>query len=224
MPDATAAAGGASYRLDARYDDYDSEVQLTGIQAIARTVLESRRADLRAGIDTAGFVSGYPGSPLAGLDLEFGRVARRMAELGIVHQAGVNEELAATAVFGSQLVQGRHGATVDGVTGWWYGKAPGVDRAADALRHGNYAGTGHRSGVVVLAGDDPSAKSSSLPSASETALFDAMLPILAPGTVAEIGELGAHAVALSRASGLWASMKIVTEVADGSATLTWRRA
>lgn len=144
-----------SYRLDARYDEYDTPLQFTGIQAIALTILEARRADVTAGLNTAGFVSGYPGSPLAGLDLELGRLGQRLAELGIVHQRGVNEELAATAVFGSQLVQGRERATVDGVTGWWYRKAPGLDRAADALRHGNYVGTANRSGVVVLVGDDP---------------------------------------------------------------------
>lgn len=122
-----------SYRLDARYDEYDTPLQLTGIQAIARTILEARRVDVTAGLNTAGFVSGYPGSPLAGLDLALGRLGQRLAELGIVHQRGVNEELAATAVFGSQLVQGRERATVDGVTGWWYGNAPGLDRAADEL-------------------------------------------------------------------------------------------
>ncbi|MFB8267516.1 indolepyruvate ferredoxin oxidoreductase family protein [Streptomyces sp. NPDC055955] len=203
----------------ARYSAYGELVHLTGIQALVRVILERRRTDSRAGLDTAGFVSGYPGSPLGGLDTELEKQREMLRELGVVHQPGVNEELGATAVLGSQFVEGRPGARVDGVTGWWYGKAPGLDRAADAIRHGNAAGTGPRSGSVVLVGDDPSSKSSTLPSASELTLRDLGLPILYPGTIADVLELGHHAVELSRVSGLWIGMKVVTDVADGSASV-----
>ncbi|MFC6064042.1 indolepyruvate ferredoxin oxidoreductase family protein [Streptomyces ochraceiscleroticus] len=211
--------GPASTTLDARYSGYGELVHLTGIQALVRVIVERRRTDVGAGLDTAGFVSGYPGSPLGGLDTELEKQRDMLRELGVVHQPGVNEELGATTVLGSQLVEGRPGARVEGVTGWWYGKAPGLDRAADAIRHGNAAGTGPRSGAVVLVGDDPSSKSSTLPSASELTLRDLGLPILYPGTIADVLELGHHAVELSRLSGLWVGMKIVTDVADGSASV-----
>ncbi|HUQ60121.1 indolepyruvate ferredoxin oxidoreductase family protein [Lentzea sp.] len=208
-----------AFALADRYAPGAGAVHLTGVQALVRVIIEQRHRDRAAGLRTGAFVSGYPGSPLAGLDKELHRNAATAGPLGIVHQPGVNEELAATAVFGSQLAASRPDALVDGVTGWWYGKAPGLDRAADALRHANFAGTGPRSGVVVLVGDDPAAKSSTLPSASELALHDAAMPVLAPGSVAEVIELGLHAVALSRASGLWVGMKLVSEVVDGSATV-----
>ncbi|MFD9702972.1 indolepyruvate ferredoxin oxidoreductase family protein [Lentzea sp. NPDC059081] len=208
-----------AFALADRYAPDAGAVHLTGVQALVRAIIEQRHRDRAAGLRTGAFVSGYPGSPLAGFDKELQRTATTAAELGIVHQPGVNEELAATAVFGSQVAAARPDALVDGVTGWWYGKAPGLDRAADALRHANFAGTGPHSGVVVLVGDDPGAKSSTLPSASEYALHDAAMPVLVPGSVAEVVELGLHAVALSRASGLWVGMKLVSEVVDGSATV-----
>ncbi|MDI9941064.1 indolepyruvate ferredoxin oxidoreductase family protein [Rhodococcus sp. IEGM 1351] len=205
--------------IELRYNGYDEGVHLTGIQAIVRAIAERRRTDIRAGLHTAGFISGYPGSPLGGLDVEIDRQHELLEPLAVVHQHGVNEELAATAVFGSQLVEGRPEAEVDGVTGWWYGKAPGLDRAADALRHANYAGTGAHSGAVVLVGDDPSSKSSTLPCASEHTLQDLALPVLFPGSVADVLELAHHAVELSRMTGVWVALKIVTDVADGSETV-----
>ncbi|WP_092808315.1 indolepyruvate ferredoxin oxidoreductase family protein [Rhodococcus globerulus] len=209
--------------IELRYNGYDESVHLTGIQAIVRAIAERRRTDIRAGIDTAGFISGYPGSPLGGLDVEIDRQHELLGGLRVVHEHGVNEELAATAVFGSQLVEGREEAEVQGVTGWWYGKAPGLDRAADALRHANFAGTGTHSGAVVLVGDDPSSKSSTLPCASEHTLQDLSLPILYPGSVGDLLELAYHAVELSRMTGVWVAMKIVTDVADGSETVTVRQ-
>ncbi|HEX7305208.1 indolepyruvate ferredoxin oxidoreductase family protein, partial [Lentzea sp.] len=208
-----------AFALADRYAPGAGAVHLTGVQALVRVIIEQRHRDRAAGLRTGAFVSGYPGSPLAGFDKELHRTAATAGPLGIVHQPGVNEELAATAVFGSQVAASRPDALVDGVTGWWYGKAPGLDRAADALRHANFAGTGPHSGVVVLVGDDPGAKSSTLPSASEYALHDAAMPVLVPGSVAEVIELGLHAVALSRASGLWVGLKLVSEVVDGSATV-----
>ena len=207
------------YRLEDRYDLAAGRVLLTGVQALARVPVDQMRIDRAAGRNTAALVSGYPGSPLGGFDLEMSRVVRRYADLAIVHQPAVNEELAATAVMGSQLAPGRPDARYDGVVGVWYGKAPGLDRATDALRHGVFAGSSRLGGAVVMVGDDPMAKSSTMPSSSDAALVDLHMPVLYPGTTRECLELGLHAVAMSRASGLWSAMKIVTPVADGSGTV-----
>ena len=208
------------YSLADRYRRDQGEVFLTGIQALARIPIEQLRRDRAAGLNTAAFLSGYPGSPLGGFDLEIARARKLVPDLPIVHQPAVNEELGATSVMGSQLAQGRPDATRDGVVGFWYGKAPGLDRAGDALRHGVFAGSSSNGGAVVLVGDDPACKSSTMPSSSDASLVDLHMPILYPGTMAECIELGLHAVAMSRASGLWSSMKIVTPVADGSGTVT----
>jgi indolepyruvate ferredoxin oxidoreductase len=207
------------YELADRYLRTEGTVFLTGIQALARIPIEQLRRDRAAGLNTAAFLSGYPGSPLGGFDLEVARARRVVADLPIVHQPAVNEELGATSVMGSQLAQGRPDATRDGVVGFWYGKAPGLDRAGDALRHGVFAGSSSNGGAVVLVGDDPACKSSTMPSSSDATLVDLHMPILYPGTMAECIELGLHAVAMSRASGLWSAMKIVTPVADGSGTV-----
>ena len=208
------------YTLSDRYTRQEGTVFLTGIQALARIPIEQLRRDRAVGLNTAAFLSGYPGSPLGGFDLEVARARRVVPDLPIVHQPAVNEELGATSVMGSQLAQGRPDATHDGVVGFWYGKAPGLDRASDALRHGVFAGSSSNGGAVVLVGDDPACKSSTMPSSSDASLVDLHMPILYPGTMAECIELGLHAVAMSRASGLWSSMKIVTPVADGSGTVT----
>ncbi len=215
----TAALDRDSYQLSDRYRATEGTVLLTGIQALARTPIEQLRRDHDAGLRTAAFLSGYPGSPLGGLDLEIGRAKVMVPELPIVHEPAVNEELGAIAVMGSQLAAARPDATYDGVIGFWYGKAPGLDRAGDALRHGVFAGASPRGGAVVIVGDDPACKSSTMPSSSDATLVDLHMPILYPGTVAECVELGLHAVAMSRATGLWSAMKIVTPVADGSATV-----
>ena len=208
-----------SYRLDDRYEADQGRVFMTSIQALARIVPEQLQRDRLAGATTAGFLSGYPGSPLGGFDLEVSRMLKRYPDLPIVHRPGVNEELGASAVMGSQLAAARPDARYDGVLGIWYGKAPGLDRATDAIRHGVFAGTSPLGGVIALVGDDPAAKSSTMPSSSDAALVDLHMPILYPGTTAECLELGLHAAAISRASGLWAAMKIVTPVADGSGTV-----
>ncbi len=190
-------------------------VFLTGIQALVRVVLDAMRRDRAAGLRTAAFVSGYPGSPLAGFDKEMARHRSLLDELDVVHLPGQNEELAATAVAGSQLAQGFPGARVDGVLGAWYGKAPGLCRALDAMWHGQFTGASSHGGVLLFVGDDPVPKSSMVPSASEHLLAALDIPVLYPGTVHEILSLGAHAVELSRSSGLWTALKIVASVADG---------
>ncbi len=207
------------YRLEDRYQRTDGRVHLTGIQALARIPVEQLRMDRAAGLSTAALLSGYPGSPLGGFDMEISRLLRQVTDLPIVHQPAVNEELGASAVMGSQLAASRPDARHDGVVGFWYGKAPGLDRATDAIRHGVFAGTARHSGAVALVGDDPMAKSSTMPSSSDAALIDLHMPILYPGTAQECLELGLHAVAISRASGLWSAMKIVTPVADGGGTV-----
>ena len=199
-----------------RYTIHDESVLMTGIQALVRLVLEQQRSDHAHGRNTTAFISGYEGSPLGGLDLELGRNAQLLDEHGVVHRPAVNEELAATSVFGTQLVPDRPDAECDGVVGYWYGKAPGLDRATDAIRHANFGGTHPAGGAVALVGDDPSCKSSSVPSASEIALAELAIPTFYPADSQEILEYGLHAVALSRATGLWAALKIVTNVADGS--------
>ena len=208
------------YDLADRYRRTEGRVLLTGIQALARIVIEQLRRDQQAGLNTAAFLAGYPGSPLGGLDQEVARARALVPDLPIVHQPAVNEELGATAVMGSQLAPGRPDARYEGVVGVWYGKAPGLDRAGDALRHGVFAGASPKGGALVLVGDDPACSSSTMPSSSDATLVDLHMPILYPGTTEECLELGLHAVAMSRASGLWSSMKIVTPVADGFGTVT----
>jgi len=209
----------SDYRLTDRYTRDEGRVFLSGVQALARLPLEQMRADRAVGLRTAAFASGYPGSPLAGFDKEAEAAIRVAGDLPYVHTPGLNEELAATAVMGSQLAAEQADSRYDGVTGYWYGKAPGVDRAADSLRHGVVAGVHRHGGVVAFVGDDPAAKSSTLPSSSDSALIGMQMPILAPGDVQEALDLGRHGVALSRASGLWSALKIVSSVADGTGTV-----
>src|ERR1700684_334567 len=209
-------------QLDDRYTAASGQVLLGGIQALVRLLIEQRRLDAARGLNTGMYVSGYPGSPLGGLDKEIARARAHLEPLGIEFQPAVNEELAATAVAGTQLVAELPGRTRDGVTGFWYGKAPGLDRAADAIRHRNVSGTAPLGGAVALVCDAPLCKSSTLPSSCELMAESLMLPLLAPATVGEIVVLGLHAVAMSRAAGLWTAIKVVSDVADASAVVRLR--
>jgi indolepyruvate ferredoxin oxidoreductase len=213
------SSGAPAVGLDGRFTALEGRHSLPGIAALVRLIVDQMRRDSRVGLDTATFVSGYPGSPLAGLDRELRARQRLLDEHRIVHQPGLNEELAATAVFGSQAASAAADFTRSGVLGVWYGKAPGLDRAADAIRHANFAGTGPHSGALVLVGDDPACKSSTLPSASEGLCADLRLPVFHPADSQDILDLGNHSIALSRYTGLWAAMKIVTSVADGASTV-----
>jgi indolepyruvate ferredoxin oxidoreductase len=199
-----------------RYICEEGELYLGGVQALVRLPFEQHLRDTRAGLNTATFISGYEGSPLAGYDLELAARRSLLSGYHIVHEPGVNEELAATAVEGSQLAAERDDARYDGVLGIWYGKAAGLDRAGDALRHANMMGTHPNGGALALVGDDPIAKSSTVPSASEIALSDLLMPIFYPADSQEILDLGAHAIAMSRVSGLWSGVKLVTNVAEGA--------
>jgi len=208
-----------TYRLSSRYAEDSGTVFMTGLQALARLPIEQLRADRLAGLRTAAFISGYPGSPVGGYDGDLSRAIEQAPDLPIVLAPALNEEQAVTAVMGSQLAMLRPDSRYDGVVGVFYGKAPGVDRAGDALRHAVFAGTDPRGGAVVIAGDDPAAKSSTIPSSSAGTLADKHIPVLYPGTPREALDLGRHAVYLSRATGLWTSLKIVADVADGSGTV-----
>jgi indolepyruvate ferredoxin oxidoreductase len=210
-----------TYELSDRYRLDDGRVFLSGSQALARLPYEQLRADRRHGLRTAAYVTGYPGSPLANYDRDATAAAALATAEGLhfEFQPGMNEELAATAVMGSQLAVTLPTCQYDGIIGVWYGKAPGLDRASDALRHATFAGASATGGAIALVGDDPNAKSSTLPSSSGARLIDLNMPIVAPGDVQEAIDLGRHAIAMSRASGLWVSIRVVETVADGTGTV-----
>jgi len=205
-----------NYQPADRFRPDSGRVLLGGIPAIARFLVEQRERDHARGLHTATFVSGYPGSPLGGLDLALASLPELRDRPDFALVPGVNEELAATAVWGSQLPLPGRRAAYDGTIGLWYGKSPGVDRSGDAFRNGNMFGASPTGGVLVLAGDDPAPKSSTIPSASEATLAAYGLPVLAPRDSEEIVRFGLLGVALSRASGCWIALKVVTDVADGA--------
>ena len=208
--------------VDDKYTARSGEVVMTGVQALVRLPFDQHRRDAAAGLHTATLVTGYRGSPLGGLDMAFARAGDLVAQHHVRFINGVNEDLAATAIYGSQLANTLPDPKYDGVLGMWYGKGPGVDRSGDAFRHANIAGVGRNGGVLAVAGDDPSAKSSTVPSGSEFALLDAQMPILYPSSVQEVLEYGLYGFAMSRTSGAWVSLKIVTNVADAYSTVTIR--
>ena len=214
----------SDYRLDDRYLRDEGRVFASGVQILARLPIEQLRRDRAAGHNTAAFVCGYPGSPLAIFDAEATRVADLAESTGLqlVHQPGLNEELATAAVMGSQLVSGFNDRLRDGVLGMWYGKAPGLDRACDAMRHAVLTGTSPLGGAVMLVGDDPYAKSSTVGSSSDGTLVSLRIPFLVPGDPQETLDLGRHAIALSRSCGVVTAMRIVAAVADGTGSVDLR--
>ena len=197
-------------------------INIGGIDALVRLTLDQVRADARRGLRTGMFVSGYRGSPVGMLDAALIKQQKLLLANHIHFVDGINEDLAATAVWGTQMLHAVGKKKFDGVTGMWYGKAPGVDRSGDALKHANYTGIDRNGGVLAVVGDDPSCKSSSLCSQSEPMLYHVGIPSLYPGNVQEILDLGLHGYLMSRLSGLWVGLKIVTNVADstGSASVS----
>ncbi len=209
----------AAVTLEDKYRVEKGRIYLTGTQALVRLPMMQRRRDLAAGRNTACFISGYRGSPLGGFDQALWAARRFTAGSHIEFQPAINEELAATAVWGSQQIGLFPGAKFDGVFAVWYGKGPGVDRSGDALKHGNSAGTAPYGGVLALAGDDHTCKSSTLAHQSEFAFIDALIPVLNPAGVGEILDYGLYGWAMSRYSGCWVALKTVAETMDSSASI-----
>ena len=205
--------------LDDKYRLEKGTVYLTGIQALVRLPIDQMRRDRGAGLKTAAFISGYEGSPLGGYDLALARVRELLDEHHIHFVPGVNEDLAATAVMGSQIHQVLGQSRYDGVLGIWYGKGPGVDRSGDIFRHANLAGTGKNCAALVLAGDDHISKSSTIPHQSDLSFYNVGMPVFYPGNTQEIIDYGLLAIALSRQCGAWVAMKMVTNVCDGGGTV-----
>ncbi|WP_461535528.1 indolepyruvate ferredoxin oxidoreductase family protein [Spongorhabdus nitratireducens] len=206
----------ADISLDDKYTRQSGRIWINGVQALARLPLDQYRLDQKMGFNTAGFISGYRGSPLGGLDKQLWQARDYLKEHHITFTPGVNEDLGATAVWGSQQVNLFEGARYDGVFGLWYGKGPGVDRSGDVFKHANAAGTSALGGVLAVAGDDHGCKSSTLPHQSDYAFIDAMMPVFYPASVQEVLDFGLYGWALSRYSGCWIGFKVVADVADSS--------
>lgn len=205
-----------NYELDDRYRRESGRVFLTGTQALVRIPLMQRTLDQAAGLNTAGFISGYRGSPLGAFDLELWRAKTFLDAAKVEFLPAVNEDLAATAVLGSQQVETDPDKQVDGVFGLWYGKGPGVDRSGDALKHGNAYGSSPTGGVLVVAGDDHGCVSSSMPHQSDVAFMTFMMPNLNPSNVAEYLHFGLYGLALSRFSGMWVGFKAISETVESA--------
>jgi indolepyruvate ferredoxin oxidoreductase len=205
--------------LDDKYLLEEGRAFITGVQALIRVLLDRKRLDTRAGLNTAGFLSGYRGSPLGGLDQQAARLSKLLTAHDVVFKEGLNEDLAATAVWGSQQANLFPGATHDGVFGMWYGKAPGVDRTGDVFKHANFAGSFPTGGVLAVAGDDHACKSSTLPSQSEFAFQDFEMPVLSPADVQEVLDYGLMGIAMSRFSGLWTGMIALADTMDSGVTI-----
>lgn len=205
--------------LDDKYTEKSGRIYLNGLQALVRIPMVQKQLDAQNGLNTASFISGYRGSPLGGVDIAFQQAKKFWEKNDIVFHAGVNEDLGATAVWGSQQLHLNKQKKFDGVVGIWYGKGPGVDRSLDALKHANAAGSSPYGGVLALAGDDHACKSSTFPHQSEQAFIHAMIPVINPAGIGDALDLALHAIAMSRYSGCWSAMKIISDMADSSATV-----
>ncbi len=205
--------------LDDKYTLERGRVYVSGVQALTRLLILQRQRDAAAGLKTAGFVSGYRGSPLGGLDRALADARRHLEAHDIRFRPGVNEELAATSVWGTQQLHFFPKPQCDGVFAMWYGKGPGVDRCGDVFKHANYAGTSRHGGVLAVAGDDHAAKSSSVAHQSEHQFTAAAIPVLAPAGIQDILDLGIHGWAMSRYSGLWVAFKTTAETVESSASV-----
>lgn len=209
----------ASTALDDKYTQDSGWVYLTGMQALVRLPLQQRLRDAAVGHNTGGYISGYRGSPMGRYDMELWAAEKALKAANVVFRSGLNEDLAATAIWGAQYVGSFPGAKVDGVFGIWYGKGPGVDRSGDVLRHANMAGTSPLGGVVCLAGDDHGAKSSTVVNFSDPIFMAVGMPVLYPSNTQELLDYGLHGIAMSRFSGCWVGMKVVTDVVEGGGSV-----
>jgi len=210
---------GSSHSLNDKYTALDGAVFMSGTQALVRLPMVQMRRDKLAGLDTATYITGYRGSPLGSYDQQLHHAHQHLEPHRIRFQPGVNEDLAATAIWGTQQVPLHKDATVQGVLGIWYGKGPGVDRSGDVFRHGNAAGSAAQGGVLCLAGDDHSAKSSTVQHQSDHAFTSARMPMLYPSSVHEFIEVGLLGIALSRFSGCWVGMKLISDTVETSAVV-----
>lgn len=208
------------YQLNDNISAESGRIFLTGTQALLRMLLSQARRDQAAGLNTAGFISGYRGSPLGGVDSTMWRHAKELEQARIRFQPAINEDLAATMMMGTQQLDTHPNKEVDGVFGMWYGKGPGVDRACDALHHGHAAGASHKGGVLVVVGDDHVGVSSSIPHSSEHALRHLRMPIIHPSSVEEYEYFGLWGWALSRYSGAWVGFKAITETVESGRAFT----
>ena len=206
-------------KLDDKYSLADGRAWMSGIHALVRLPINQRLHDTRRGLNTAGFISGYRGSPLGGLDQNLWKAKQQLTDHHVVFQPGLNEDLAATAVWGSQQVNLFPGAKYDGVFGMWYGKGPGVDRSGDVFKHANAAGSAKHGGVLVVAGDDHPAKSSTLPHQSDHIFKACAMPVLFPASVQEVLDYGMHGWAMSRYAGVWTGLKCITDIVEVSASV-----
>ena len=204
---------------NSRYDAPEGWLYMTGMQALVRLPIQQRLRDAAQGLNTGGYISGYRGSPLGRYDIELWRAAPLLKSHNIVFRPGLNEDLAATAIWGAQYLNSFPGATVDGVFGIWYGKGPGVDRSGDALRHANFTGASPKGGAIALAGDDHGAKSSTAVNFSDTSFIAVGMPVIYPSNTQELLDYGLHGIAMSRFSGCWVGVKVVTDVAEGGGTV-----
>ena len=202
--------------LEDKYALNNNRAFMTGIEALVRLPIIQHRRDTEAGLSTAGFISGYRGSPLGTLDQSLWQASRWLEQHNIVFQPGVNEDLAATAVWGTQQTHLLPGAKYDGVFSMWYGKGPGVDRSMDVIKHANMFGTTKYGGVLAIAGDDHACKSSTLPQQSEHMFMGASVPVLNPADVQDVLDYGIYGWALSRFSGCWVAIKAITENMDSA--------
>jgi indolepyruvate ferredoxin oxidoreductase len=200
--------------LNDKYELPKGRVFMTGTQALVRLLMAQKARDEAAGLKTGGFVSGYRGSPLGSVDQELWKARKLLEQNKVTFNPGLNEELAATSVWGSQMAGMDPKATVDGVFAMWYGKGPGVDRSGDVFKHANVAGTSKFGGVLAIAGDDHTCKSSTLPHQSEQAFIAAAIPVLNPSGVREFLEFGLHGWAMSRYSGCWVGFKAISETIE----------
>src|SRR6201992_1005440 len=205
--------------LDDKYDLEARRIYLSGVQALVRLPMLQRERDRAAGLNTGGFISGYRGSPLGMYDHALWRAKTFLQSKDITFVSGLNEDLAATSVWGSQQVGLFPGAKVDGVFGIWYGKGPGVDRSVDALKHANSAGSSLNGGVLALAGDDHGCQSSTLAHQSEQVFAAALMPVINPSTLQEYLDLGIQGFALSRFSGCWVGLQAIGETVESSASI-----
>ncbi|MBX7230411.1 MAG: indolepyruvate ferredoxin oxidoreductase family protein, partial [Burkholderiaceae bacterium] len=205
--------------LDDKYTLQTGRAYMSGTQALLRLMMLQRARDQLLGLNTAGFLTGYRGSPLGGVDQQAWKAKKALQASHIHFQPGLNEDLAATSIWGTQQLNMYPGARYDGVFGMWYGKGPGVDRCGDVFKHANAAGTSKHGGVIVLAGDDHSAKSSTLPHQSDHILKACMIPVMFPASVQEYLDLGIHAYAMSRYAGVWVGFKVVTDIVEASASV-----